>query len=143
MTLEQLQNLLAQMSRVVGAGAGISVRDAQTARVARVLEFGSVAGHAPWPHPGKRTVLAIDPETGTQVVVSAQAPQGFIRAQAAGFLDNLRAGLSQPANWLDAADAQERLDQAMRTAAEGAVARMRAAAPRDSGRFAESLQVVL
>ena len=76
LTLNELPALLSAMGQVTGRKASIGVTDPAVARYARVLEYGSIAGQKPWPHPGAKTVLAQDQDTGAAVVVTAQAPQG-------------------------------------------------------------------
>ena len=142
MTLEQFAAQLEQVTQIRDAGSGIGVADPEAAAYARVLEYGSIVGQPPWPHPGARTVLAVDPETGAQVVVSAQAPQGFIRVSAPDFLNALRSELAEPADWLNPDDAQSRIGQAVRAAAESALETLRAGAPHDSGRLSQSLEIV-
>lgn len=96
LTLEELGQRLEALAQLASKRAGVGVADPEAAGYARVLEFGSLAGRLPWSKPGPRTVLAIDPETGAQVVVSAQAPQGFIRVRAPEFLEALRLRLTTP-----------------------------------------------
>jgi hypothetical protein len=140
MSLEQLATLFDELAKLRSAEGGIGVADEQAARVAHVLEFGSIVGQRPWPQPGARTVLAVDPETGAHVVVSAQAPQGFIRIQVPNFLERLRDELAQPADWLEADELQARLEEAVRRTTQEVLEQVRATAPRDSGRLRESLQ---
>ncbi len=140
LSFEELGILLAELETVVSSRTEIAV-DAELAERARVLEYGSVAGQRPWPHPGQRTVLAIDPESGASVVVSAQAPQGFIRVPAPKFLARLTAALKQPADWLDARAAQEHIAEATKHAVREVLEDVRAAVPRDSGQLAASLRI--
>lgn len=142
MTLEEFFERLEVLQGVGSSSAAIGVTDAEVARYARVLEFGSIAGQRPWPRPGARTVLAVDPETGAQVVVSASAPNGFIRVRAAEFLNRLRDELDQPKNWLDAAEVATHLASAVERTTEVVLEELRRAAPRDSRRLAKSLAVV-
>jgi hypothetical protein len=142
LNLDELGRRFSEMASVSDRTAAIGVTDAETAAYARVLEYGSVAGQRPWPHPGERTVAAVDPETGSQVVVSAQAPQGFIRMRAPEFLDQLREAISGPANWLDADELNQHFASAIQSATAQALEQMRDTVPRDSGRLAQSLTLV-
>jgi hypothetical protein len=141
-TLDELDDRFEQLSSVADRSASIGVADAQAAAYARVLEYGSVTGQRPWPHPGERTVAAVDPETGAQVVVSAQAPQGFIRLRAPEFMNQLRSAIAAPADWLDAESLNGHFAAAVQSITARALEEMRAAAPRDSGRLAQSLTIV-
>jgi len=142
LTFADLQQRFEQIASVASRGLAIGVTDPQVARYARALEYGSVVGQRPWPHPGARTVLTVDPETGTQVVVSAQAPQGFIRVQAAAFAEVLRSRLARTADWLDAEQVSEHVASSIREAARTALERLRVAAPDRSGRLQESLEIL-
>jgi hypothetical protein len=142
LTFEELQGQFEALSQIPSKHSGIGVADPAAARYSRVLEYGSIAGQPPWPTPGRRTALAIDPETGAQVVVSAQAPQGFIRVRVPEFLEALRARLAAPADWLDAATAEDHLVRSVQDAAAVALESLRGSVPRDSGRLAESLTLV-
>lgn len=142
MTFDELADRFAALAEIASRSAGIGVADPNVARYARVLEFGSIAGQPPWPAPGARTVLAIDPGTGAQVVVSAQAPQGFIRVRVPEFVEALRTRLAAPADWLDAVAAEDHLTRSLQDAAAQALESLRASVPRDSGRLAESLTLV-
>jgi hypothetical protein len=142
LTLEQLQQRLAALVNVADAEAAIGVRDFDVATYARVLEYGSVAGRPPWATPGPRTTLAVDPHTGAQVVVSTQAPQGFIRLQAPQFPAVIAEEMRASLDWLDSAVVQSHIAEAARRSAQEALQRLRAAAPRQSGRLAESLEVL-
>ena len=142
LTLEELGQQLEALAQLAPKRAGVGVADPEAARYVRVLEYGSIAGQPPWPKPGPRTVLAIDPETGAQVVVSAQAPQGFIRVRMPEFLEALRSRLAAPVDWLDIAAVDDYLTTGVRDAAADALELLRAAVPRDSGRTAESLTLV-
>jgi hypothetical protein len=122
--------------------AAIGVDDADAARYVRALEFGSVAGERPWPRPGPRTTLAVNPQTGEQVVVSAQAPQGFIRPSLTQFIEAMVREIVRPVNWLNAGEIEAHLADALRRSAESALATLKQSAPRDSGRLADSLRVV-
>jgi len=141
-TLGSLADRFAALESARPASLGIGAADAQAAAIARVLEFGSVAGRRPWPHPGPRTVVAVDPETGASVVVSAQAPGGFIRVQARVAIEELVRELTTQAEWLDRGEIESHLSASVARAAGAMLARIRAAAPRDSGRLAASLHVV-
>jgi uncharacterized protein (UPF0147 family) len=142
LSFEEFGEVLERLGAVAGSSVAIGVTDAETGRLARLLEFGSIAGQRPWPRPGPRTVFAVDPETGSQVVVSAQAPQGFIRVHAARIRDRLREELAQPADWLDAVALDAHLARSVRAAARKAIEILRAAAPQHSGRLRESLTVL-
>ncbi len=141
-TLDKLTNVFDEMTLVADRSAAIGVTDAQAAAYARVLEYGSVAGQRPWPHPGEHTVAAVDPETGAQVVVSARAPQGFIRVRTSEFLEQLREAVAGPANWLDARELDRHFTSAVQTATSQALENLRNAAPRASGRLAQSLTIM-
>ena len=140
-TLDELGERFDQLSFVAGRSSGVGVVDAQAAAYARVLEYGSVAGERPWPHPGERTVAAVDPETGAQVVVSTQAPQGFIRMRAPEFMDQLRNAIAAPTDWLDAESLSGHFAAAVQSISARALEEMRAAVPRDTGRLAQSLTI--
>lgn len=142
LTFDELGQMLEELAQVSGKRAAIGVTDTDAARYARALEYGSIAGSPPWPHPGPRTVLAVDPETGVQVVVSVQAPQGFIRMRIPQFVESLRQQLSQPADWLDAGAVASHIEKAVLGVARTAAEDLRAGAPHDSGRVRESLTVV-
>lgn len=142
LTFDELQQRFEQMTNVQAQSLAIGVTDAEVAQYARVLEFGSVVGRRPWPSPGERTVLAVDPETGAQVVVSARAAQGFVRVQAAAFAERLRGGLAAPANWLDSEQVSALVAQTVRQASQAALERLRTAAPETSGRLAQSLEIL-
>lgn len=139
LTLEELLTRFDHAAAVEGAGAALGTNDPEAGAYARVLEYGSVAGRPPWPSPGPRTVLAVNPETGAQVVVSAQAPQGYIRVRAPHFVALLRAHLPGPMDWLDAAAIEAHVREAARAAAADALEAMRSGVPADSGRLRESL----
>lgn len=141
-SFEELAKRLEAVAEVAGAQGAISVLDPQVARYARVLEYGSVAGQRPWPRPGPRTTLAVDPESGAQVVVSVQAPQGFIRSQAPQFASLLAEELRAPADWLDAEAVSSHVARAMGQSLARAAEAVRAAVPRESGRLAESIEVL-
>jgi hypothetical protein len=142
-TLDELADTLDALAVISGPrGAAIGVADPQIARYARALEFGSVAGEKPWPQPGPRTTLAVHPQTGEQVVVSVQAPQGFIRANLSQFIEALVREMGRPANWLDPAKVEAHLSAAVQRSADAALDALKQAAPRESGRLAQSLVVV-
>jgi len=141
-SLDELSDCFDQLSSVGDRSAGIGVVDASVAAYARVLEYGSIAGQRPWPRPGERTVPAVNPESGAQVVVSAQAPNGFIRVQAPEFLNQLRETISGRADWLNAGELDRNFGLAVQSVAEQALEKMRAALPRDSGRLAQGLTIV-
>jgi hypothetical protein len=142
LTLAELQQRFESLASVAGVQAAIGILDPDVAAYARALEYGSIAGHPPWPAPGPRTTLAVDPETGAGVVVSTQAPQGFIRVQAPQFSSVIADELNASLNWLDSAVVQSHIAEALRRSAQEALQRLREAAPRDSGRLAESLAVL-
>lgn len=142
LSLEELLDRLEAVAVVNPASAAIGVRDPEVARYARALEYGSIAGQPPWPRPGARTTVGVDPETGVQVVVSAQAPQGFIRVQAPQFPALVAEALAAPADWLDGTKVQLHLQRAVKQASEVALERLRAVVPRDSGRLAQSLEAL-
>lgn len=140
-TLGELHQRFESMASLAAARATIGIRDPEVAAYARALEYGSLAGQRPWPSPGPRTTLAIDPETGAHVVVSAQAPQGFVRVQAPAFADVVVHELTVPADWLNAGAAQSHIAGALRRAAQDVLQRLQEAVP-NSGRLAENLQVL-
>lgn len=142
LTLAALLERLEALAALSGTSTAIGVRDPQVAAYARVLEYGSLAGHRPWPSPGPRTTLAVDPQTGARVVVSAQAPQGFLRVQALAFPAEVARALQAPADWLDAQAAQSHVAEAVRHSAAAALEILRTSVPRDSTRLAESLEVL-
>lgn len=139
LTLEELGDRFESLASVADRSAGIGVADAQASSYVRALEFGSVAGQRPWPLPGERTVAAVDPDTGAQVVVSTQAPQGFIRVHAPEFMNQLRAAIAAPTDWLDAESLNGHFAAAVQSITARALEELRNAAPRDSGRLAQSL----
>lgn len=139
---EDLGDRFDRLASVSDRSAGIGVVDPRAAALARVFEFGSIAGQRPWPQPGERTVAAVNPETGAQVVVSAQAPNGFIRVQAPEFLHQLREQISGQADWLNAGELDRNFSLAVQSVAEQTLEKLRAALPRDSGRLAQSLTIV-
>lgn len=142
LSLDELASRFNQMASVSDRTAAIGTTDANAAAYARVLEYGSVAGQRPWPRPGERTVAAMDPETGAQVVVSVQAPQGLIRVRAPEFLGQLREAIASPANWLDAEDLEQHFTSALQIATTQTLQKLRDAVPRDSGHLAQSLTIV-
>ncbi|HWQ03177.1 MAG TPA: hypothetical protein VNL38_01740, partial [Candidatus Nitrosotenuis sp.] len=142
-TLDELaENFGALAATPSPRGAAIGITNPDVARYARALEFGSVAGEKPWPQPGPRTVAVVDAETGARVVVSAQAPHGFIRSNLAQFIEQLVREMASPANWLDADNVAAHLDDAVRRGAAAALDTLQQSAPRDSGRLAESLTLL-
>lgn len=141
-TLGELHQRFNSMASVAGARAAIGIRDPEVAAYARAIEYGSLTGQRPWPSPGPRTTLAIDPETGAHVVVSAQAPQGFVRIQAPAFASVVANELKVPADWLNAGATQSHIADALQRAAQNVLQRLQEAVPRSSGRLAESLQVL-
>jgi hypothetical protein len=141
-SLDELGARFDEIASLVDRTAAIGVADAQAAAYARVLEYGSIAGQRPWPRPGEHTVTAVDSETGEKVVVSARAPQGFIRARAPEFLNLLREMIADPANWLDAQKLDQHFAAALQSASEYALEEMRSAVPRESGQLARSLTIV-
>lgn len=141
-TLGELHQRFESMASVAGARAAIGIRDPEVAAYARALEYGSLSGQRPWPAPGPRTTLAVDPETGARVVLSAQAPQGFVRVQAAAFADVISHALKAPTDWLNAGAAQSCIASAVQLAAQDALQGLREVVPKDSRRLAESLQVL-
>ena len=142
LSLYELGARFDQIASLVHRTAAVGVTDDQAATYARVLEYGSVAGQRPWPHPGELTVAAVDPRTGTQVVVSARAPQGFIRVRVPEFLNQLREAIAGHADWLDAKKLDRNFSSAVQSAAAHALEVMRGAVPRESGRLAQSLTIV-
>jgi hypothetical protein len=141
LTLDEFETVLDELTGLAGASAVVGTKDEEAGRILRVLEYGSVAGEKPWPAPGPRTTLAVHPETGDEVVVSAQAPQGFVRVQVPAMASVLRAALARPGDWLKATAAQQQIEEAVTEAAETALAGLRATVPRDSGRLAASLEI--
>jgi hypothetical protein len=139
LTIEELLARFDGAASVEGAGAAIGTNDREAGVYARVLEYGSIAGQPPWPGPGARTALAVAPESGVQVVVSAQAPQGYIRMRVPHFVALLRAHLPGPIDWLDGSAIEEQVREAVRAAAADALEALRSGAPADSGRLRESL----
>jgi len=142
MTLEEFAERLNELAELKSESTAIGVTDAEAAAYALVLEYGSIAGQRPWPHPGERTVAAVNPETGSVVVVSARAPQGFIRVRASQFLNELRHELAEPVDWLDPQALGQHLGRAGQAATTAALEQIRSALPRDSGRLARSLEIV-
>ena len=141
-SLDELGDRFERIASVANRTASIGVTNAKAAAYARVLEYGSIAGQRPWPNPGERTVAAVNPETGARVVVSAQAPQGYIRVRAPEFLNQLREAIAGPANWMDAQELNQHFAAALQSASAQTLETMRAAAPRDSGQLAQSLILV-
>ncbi len=142
LSLDELGARFDEIASLVNRTAAIGVTDTRAAAYARVLEYGSITGQRPWPHTGERTVAAVDPDTGAQVVVSAQAPQGFIRVRAPEFLNRLREMVGGPANWLDAQKLDQHFATALHSASKQALEEMRSTVPRESGQLARSLTIV-
>lgn len=140
--LTDLAEIFARLAELGGRSAAIGTRDPVAGIILRVLEYGSLIGHRPWPQPGPRTTRAIDPETGNEVIVSVQAPQGFVRVQAADFARLLSEQLASPTNWLRPEDVQARLDEAVSTAAEQALERLATRLPDATGRLKNSLAIL-
>lgn len=140
--LAGLAELFARLAELNGRSAAIGTRDPEAGIILRVLEYGSLIGHRPWPQPGPRTTRAIDPETGNEVVVSAQAPQGFVRVQAADFARLLSEQLGRPTNWLRPEAVQARLDEAVSNAAEQTLERLATRLLNASGRLQSSLAIL-
>jgi hypothetical protein len=141
-SLDELGDRFDEIASVANRTASIGVTNAKAAAYARVLEYGSIAGQRPWPNPGEGTVAAVNPETGTRMVVSAQAPQGFIRVRAPEFLHQLCEAIAGPANWMDAQELDQHFATALQSAAAQTLEKMRAAVPRESGQLAQSLIIV-
>jgi len=141
-TFDELDERLRAFAKADNAHVEVGVRDPDVGRYARVLEYGSVAGQAPWPHPGASTTFAIDPESGTRVVVSLQAPQGFIRAQAPRIASLVQEELSASADWLDADMVSAHIVRAIRSSAARAAEVIRDSVPKASGRLAQSIEVL-
>lgn len=142
LTIADLQERVEAVSHVAGEQIAIGVEEPEVARYARVLEYGSVVGQPPWPSPGPRTTLAVDPESGTTVVVSAKAPHGFLRTQAPAFSALLADRLAAAEDWLDREALQAHITRATGEAAQATLARILASVPRNSGRLAASLVVL-
>ena len=136
-TFDELDERLQAFAKANNAHIEVGVRDPEVGRYARVLEYGSVAGQPPWPRPGARTTLAIDPESGTRVVVSLQAPQGFIRAQAPRIASLVQEELSASADWLNVDMVNAHIARAIRSSAvRAADMRCSSRSPVASGVFA-------
>ncbi|MGH8650240.1 MAG: hypothetical protein ACREUP_13210 [Burkholderiales bacterium] len=142
LTLNELPGVLGAMENVTGKAVSIGIADPELARLARVLEYGSIAGQKPWPCPGEKTVLAEDPITGTTVVVSAQAPSGFIRVAAPAILRDLRNHIAGTGDWLDPEGVNQRSDATVAMAAKIGLNRIRQLIPQKSGQLRDSLQVL-
>ncbi|MCL6480312.1 MAG: hypothetical protein K6U02_01160 [Firmicutes bacterium] len=139
---DDLAERFARLATLTGRSIALGTRDAEAGILLRVLEYGSLVGHRPWPQPGRRTTRAIDPETGREVVVSAQAPQGFVRVQAADFARLLVEQLGRPTNWFHPEAVQALLDTAVHTAATEALERLAARLPEATGRLQNSLAIL-
>jgi hypothetical protein len=142
LSLEELAERFSQLAGAAGAAAEIGTTDPRAAMVLRLLEYGSVAGQRPWPGPGPRTTLAVDPESGRAVVISVQAPQGLFRIRAPQVLGRLRSELGRAASWLERDALGAELEAAARRAAEAALEDFRSDIAGVSGRLAESLAVL-
>ncbi|MBI1750465.1 MAG: hypothetical protein HY234_03695 [Acidobacteria bacterium] len=140
-SLSELSARFEELASLETRTAAIGVDNPGAAAYARVIEYGSVAGQRPWPHSGGRTVSAVDSESGAQVIVSAHAPQGFIRVHAPEFLAQLRDAVARPANWLNAEDLDRHFAAALQSAAAHSLEEMRAAVPHHSGQLAQSLTI--
>lgn len=142
LTLSDLGKRFEELAGAVPSAVSIGVTDPEVSRYARAIEFGSLLGERPWPHPGPRTTLAVDSESGAQVVVSAEVPHGFIRVQAPSFVEALRYGMSGPANWFSVSEVNARISASVRQAGELALERLRAALPDRFTRLKQSLAVL-
>ena len=142
LTLNELPDLLDAMGQVTGKEVRIGIGDPTVSRYVRALEYGSIEGQKPWPHPGPKTVLARDPGTGAAVVVTAQAPQGFIRVNVSAFFQELSNRVAGPTDWLDPGETTKHVAGACEAAAQAALERLRQAIPAERGRVRESLRVV-
>jgi hypothetical protein len=142
LTLSDLGKEFDELAGALPSAISIGVTDPEVSRYVRAVEFGSLLGERPWPHPGPRTTLAVDPESGAQVVVSAEAPHGFIRVQASSFLEELRRGMSGRTNWLNVSEVNDRISASVRQAGEAALERLRAALPDQFTRLKQSLAVL-
>jgi hypothetical protein len=140
-TLDELGAAFESLAKLASRHAAIGIADAEVAQYARAVEYGSVAGQRPWPSPGPRTTLAVDPEGGEQVVVALAAPHGFVRMNTGAIAGALTEELQAPADWLDGEAVAQHLGDVVRRAALRSLERLRQAAPRDTGRLAESLQI--
>ncbi len=141
MTLEELQGRFDRMANLKRAAVSIEATNADTGKVIRVLEFGSVSGQSPWPHPGPKTVLAVNPDTGAQIVVSAKMPTGFVRMQAKSFVSQLKNTLAGGNDWLDATTTNEHLDRALEAAGNSTLAALRHLLSQTSSRIRDALRV--
>jgi hypothetical protein len=137
LSIEELNKTFERIEAVESARVSIVASDAKAGQIIRALEYGSIAGHPPWPSPGPKTTLAVDPESGLRVVVSLQAPQGLIRIRAQRLLEFLRDSLPRSVNWLDAEAVATHLQRKLRNSASKAVEELRAALPT---RLAQSLK---
>ncbi len=139
LSIEDLARQLRDAATVQSRSAVIGAADAESGIIARVLEFGSIAGEPPWPRPGPRTTLALDPDTGAQVVVSLRLPHGVIRLQRPQMLQVLLDSLRGSAGWLDAQRIEPDLDRNLGRAGEEIAAQLRGALAGISGRVAGSI----
>ena len=140
LSIEELTKTFERMEAVGSGSVSIVTTDAKAGQIIRALEYGSVAGRPPWPSPGPKTTLAVDPETGQRVVVSVQAPQGLIRIGAQRFLEGLRDSLAASVDWLNAESIGVHLEEKLRNTADEAIEQLHAAMP---VRLAQSLKVTL
>lgn len=139
--LESLADALDALATVSSVEAAVGVGDPDAARYVRILEYGSISGRQPWPHPGARTVLAVNPETGQTIVASAQAPQGFIRTNLPAMARALLTEMEDLVFDFRAESLQQSLEASVRNAASDAAELLRAAVPKDTGAVAQHLQV--
>ena len=142
LSLTELPRLLGNMERVTEKTVYIGTPNPELARVSRLLEYGSIVGQKPWPRPGQKTVLAQDPTTGATVVVSAQAPRGFIRVTAPGILRELSGRIGGVSDWLDPAKINRHAEATVTEAAKSGLDRVRQLIPQESGQLRDSLQVL-
>ena len=139
MTLDEFQARLERLSELKASQITIGTTDSEAGKIIRALEFGSVAGQKPWPHPGPRTSLAVNPETGAQIVVSQQMPRGLIRVRKDNFLAQLMKFLTAGDSWLDGAETQTLLEQSVRDTGGIALAEVRNALSRTSPKVRDAL----
>ncbi len=142
LSLEEFAAQLHRLASLRPKRVGIGVTDPEVAAYARIFEYGSIAGHRPWPHPGEQTVTAVDPETGAQVVVSAQAPHGFIRVHVPAFRDRLQQEIKGSADWLDPDGLETHFTAALEAAATKTLEEIRAELPQRWNRLRQSLEIM-
>ncbi len=142
LSLGELPGLLGNMEKVARKTVSIGIANPEMAAVARLLEYGSIAGQKPWPRSGEKTVLVQGPTTGAAVVVSAQAPRGFIRITAPEILRELATGIGHVSDWLDPEEINRRSQAAVAEAAKSGLDRLRQLVPHDSGQLRNSLEVL-